>query len=83
MVFSLNFSKIMFQKICTNFSKEKICTKDIFNDFQMFQNLCTKGTFSMISSNVYSKSMYKDFLKYIYIYIYILCTLKRIFNDFF
>jgi len=25
-----------------------------------------KGTFSMISSNVYSKSMYKDFLKYIF-----------------
>jgi len=53
----------MFQKICTNFSKEKVCTKDFFNDFQMFQNLCIKEYFSMVSSNVYSKSMYKDFFQ--------------------
>jgi len=37
--------------------------------FQWFSNVSKfmyKGTFSMISSNVYSKSMYKDFLKYIF-----------------
>jgi len=36
-----------------------------------------KGTFSMISSNVYSKSMYKDFSKYIF-YVHS----KGFFNDF-
>jgi len=56
----------MFQKICTNFPKEKVCTKSFFIDFQMFQNLCTKEYFSMVSSNVYSKSMYKDFFKYFF-----------------
>ena len=64
--FSVNFSKTCFKKICTNFPKEKICTKDIFIDFQMFESLCTKEYFLMISSNVYSKCLYKDFSKYIY-----------------
>jgi len=32
----------------------------------MFESLCTKEYFLMISSNVYSKSLYKDFSKYIY-----------------
>jgi len=64
--FSVNFSKTCFKKICTNFPKEKICTKDIFIDFQIFESLCTKEYFLMISSNVYSKCLYKDFSKYIY-----------------
>ena len=72
------FSKTMFQKICTNFSKEKVCTKDFFNDFEMFQNLCTKEYFSMVSSNVYSKSMYKDFFSSTFLW-----TFKRIFQWFF
>jgi len=41
--------------------------------FQWFSNVSKfmyKGTFSMISSNVYLKSMYIDFLKYIF-FIYI------------
>jgi len=45
MIFSVNFSKTMFQKIRTNFPKKKICTKDIFNNFQVFQNLCSKEHF--------------------------------------
>jgi len=64
--FQWTFQRPCFKKICTNFPKEKICTKDIFNDFQMFENSCTKEYFLMISSYVYSKSLYKDFSKYIY-----------------
>jgi len=37
----MSFPKIAFQKDIYQFSKEKICTKDIFNNFQMFQ----KGIF--------------------------------------
>jgi len=68
----------MFQKICTNFPKEKVCTKDFFNDFQTFQNLCIKEYFSMVSSNVYSKSMHKDFSQ-----VFFYENSKGFFNDFF
>jgi len=35
--------------------------RSLFNVFQIFQNLCTKEHFSMISSNVYSKIWTKWF----------------------
>jgi len=55
--FSMSFPKIAFQKDIYQFLKEKIRTKDIFNNFQMLQNLCIKEYFSMIFLNVYSKKM--------------------------
>jgi len=68
----------MFQKDMYKFSKREGMYKGFFNDFQMFQSLYTKEYFLIISSNVYSKSMYKDFSKYIF-----LCTFKKIFQWFF
>ena len=59
--FQWAFQRWCFKKIYTIFLKEKICTKDIFNNCQMFQNLCIKEHFSMISPNVYSKIWTKWF----------------------
>jgi len=68
--FQWTFQRQRFKKICTNFSKEKICTKDIFNDFQMFQNLCTMEHFQwflpMFIQKVYTKIFWN-----IYFFMYI------------
>jgi len=40
--------------------------KGYFEWFSNVSKFMYKGTFSMISSNVYLKSMYKDFSKYIF-----------------
>ena len=69
MIFQWTFQRQCFKKICTNFSKEKICTKDIFNDFQMFQNLCTKEHFQWFLPMCIQKVCTKIFLKYIFMYI--------------
>jgi len=34
--FSMNFQRQCLKKICTNFSTEKVCAKDISNEFQTF-----------------------------------------------
>ena len=74
----MNFSKTVFQKDMYKFSKRDGMYKRFFNDFQMFQSLCTKEYFLMICSNVYSKSMYRDFSIYIF-YVHS----KGFFNNFF
>jgi len=76
--FEWTFQRQCFQKICTNFSKEKICTKDVFNDFQMFQNLCTKEHFQWFLPMFIQKVCTKIFWT-----IYFLCTLKKKFQWFF
>jgi len=73
--FQWTFQRQCFKKICTNFPKEKICTKHICNDFQIFQNLCTKEHFQLFLPMFIQKVCTKIFWN-----IYFLCTLKRIFN---
>ena len=75
--FEWTFQRQCFKKICTNFSKEKICTKDIFNDFQMFQNLCTKEHFQWFFQCLFKKYVQRFFEIYIF-YVHS----KEFFNDF-
>jgi len=67
MIFLVNFQRQCSKKIRTNFPKKEDMYKSYFQWFSNVSKFMYKGTFSMIS---YSKSMYKDFLKYIF-FIYI------------
>jgi len=71
---SINFSKTMFQKDMYKFSKTECMNKIFFQWFSNVSKFMYEGIFFNDFFIVYSKIMYKDFSKYIF-----LCTLKGFF----